>query len=170
MSGCFFWNTVYRPISNLSAMSKIIERIVKCRITDHRTRNQLFSSFQFAYHKFHSTGIVCASVRLSCSCSNLSNIDLEFIFGTLYSGASWECLDQMRKTKPSRQGQSHRSEVIRALLQNIHIFAGSPPSVERHCCFYCCHSWMWRCNVFGCVCLSVCRSVEFRLNYLKAST
>jgi len=45
----------YRPISNLSFLSKLTERIVKDRITDHLAANSMFNSFQSAYTKFHST-------------------------------------------------------------------------------------------------------------------
>jgi hypothetical protein len=45
----------YRPISHLSFLSKLAERAVKSRLTDHLTRNNLLNSFQSAYTKFHST-------------------------------------------------------------------------------------------------------------------
>ena len=45
----------YRPISNLSFLSKLTERVVKDRITDHLASNSMFNSFQSAYTKFHST-------------------------------------------------------------------------------------------------------------------
>ena len=48
----------YRPIYNRSVICKIIERIVKCRITDHLILNQLFNPAQSAYRKFHFTGTV----------------------------------------------------------------------------------------------------------------
>ena len=45
----------YRPISNLSFLSKLTERIVKTRLTNHLSSNALLNSFQSAYTKFHST-------------------------------------------------------------------------------------------------------------------
>ena len=45
----------YRPISNLSLISKIIERVVKSRLMDHLTSNSLLNSLQSAYCKHHST-------------------------------------------------------------------------------------------------------------------
>ena len=45
----------YRPISNLSLISKIIERVVKSRLTDHLTSNSFLNSHQSAYCKHHST-------------------------------------------------------------------------------------------------------------------
>ena len=43
----------YRPISNLSFLSKLTERIVKTRLTNHFSSNALLNSFQSAYTKFH---------------------------------------------------------------------------------------------------------------------
>ena len=45
----------YRPISNLSLISKIIERVVKCRLTDHLVYNGLLNPHQFAYCQHHFT-------------------------------------------------------------------------------------------------------------------
>ena len=45
----------YRPISNLSFLSKLTERIVKTRLTNHLSSNGLLNAFQSAYTKFHST-------------------------------------------------------------------------------------------------------------------
>ena len=45
----------YRPISNLSLISKIIERVVKSGLTDHLTSNSLLNSHQSGYCKHHST-------------------------------------------------------------------------------------------------------------------
>ncbi len=45
----------YRPISHLSFLSKLIERVVKQRLTHHLSANDLLNSFQSAYTKHHST-------------------------------------------------------------------------------------------------------------------
>ena len=45
----------YRPISNLSYVSKLLERIIDSRITEHANLNKLFSPVQSAYRKHHST-------------------------------------------------------------------------------------------------------------------
>jgi len=45
----------YRPISNLSLISKILERVVKSRLSDHLTSNNLVNTHQSAYCKHHST-------------------------------------------------------------------------------------------------------------------
>jgi len=43
----------YQPISNLSLISKIIQRVVKSRLMDHLTSNSLLNSHQSAYCKHH---------------------------------------------------------------------------------------------------------------------
>jgi len=45
----------YHPISNLSLISKIIEHVVKSRLSDHLTPNNMVNPHQSAYCKHHST-------------------------------------------------------------------------------------------------------------------
>ena len=45
----------YRPISNLSFVGKLIERVVLKRLNDHMSQNNLNMPFQSAYKKHHST-------------------------------------------------------------------------------------------------------------------
>src|SRR5208282_542106 len=51
----------YRPFSNLSFVSKVVERVVDARMTDHINKHQLLPVFQSAYRPFHSTetAVVC---------------------------------------------------------------------------------------------------------------
>jgi len=53
----------YRPISNLSFLSKLTERVVKCRISEHLASNSMFNTFQSAYTKFHSTETTLLSLH-----------------------------------------------------------------------------------------------------------
>lgn len=53
----------YRPISHLSFLSKLTERIVKSRLTNHLSSNSLFNSYQSAYSKYHSTETALLSVH-----------------------------------------------------------------------------------------------------------
>ena len=53
----------YRPISHLSFLSKLTERVVKARLTDHLSTNSLFNSHQSAYSKYHSTETTLLSVH-----------------------------------------------------------------------------------------------------------
>jgi hypothetical protein len=45
----------YRPISNLSAISKFLERIIYNRLLDHIHSFNIYSPFQSAYRRFYST-------------------------------------------------------------------------------------------------------------------
>jgi len=45
----------YRPISNLSLIFKIIERVVKSRLTDHLFSHNLLNPHQSACRRHHST-------------------------------------------------------------------------------------------------------------------
>ena len=45
----------YRNVSNLTFLSKVLERIVASQVLDHFARNDLFEPFQAAYKQCHST-------------------------------------------------------------------------------------------------------------------
>ena len=45
----------YRPVSNLSFLSKVIEKAVSAQLTEHLLNNSLFEPHQSAYRKFHNT-------------------------------------------------------------------------------------------------------------------
>ena len=45
----------FRPISNLTFLSKIIERIATKQLILHADQNELFPARQSAYRRFHST-------------------------------------------------------------------------------------------------------------------
>ena len=45
----------YRPVSNLSFMSKIVEQVVAARLKNHLDTNSLWEKNQSAYRAFHST-------------------------------------------------------------------------------------------------------------------
>jgi len=80
----------YRPISNLSLLSKIIERVVEYRLTHHLSSNNLFNPNQSAYCKLHSTETdllyihdhlinAIGSKKISCLCL----LDLSAAFDTI---------------------------------------------------------------------------------------
>ena len=52
----------YRPISNLSVVSKLLERIILRRLLEHLKRNDMLPSVQSAYRKCHSTESATARV------------------------------------------------------------------------------------------------------------
>ena len=80
----------YRPISNLSFLSKLTERVVKNRLEQHLTKNSLYNLHQSAYTRFHSTetallsvydSLVQATAKQQVSC--LCLLDLSAAFDTI---------------------------------------------------------------------------------------
>ena len=82
--------SAYRPISNLSLISKIIERVVKVRLLEHLSNNNLINPHQSAYIKHHSTETTLlyihnhlinaiGSHKVSCLCL----LDLSAAFDTI---------------------------------------------------------------------------------------
>jgi len=53
----------YRPISNLSFLSKVVEKVVDGRLWEHIKRHRLLSVRQSAYHPFHSTETAVISIH-----------------------------------------------------------------------------------------------------------
>lgn len=53
----------YRPISNLSFISKLVEKTVTRRIVEHMTENELHEDFQSAYKTAHSTETALLRVK-----------------------------------------------------------------------------------------------------------
>ena len=79
----------YRPISNLSTISKIIERLVHSRITSHVSSSPNFNPLQSAYRKHHSTETtllrITDSLRNVCATGHaavLVSLDLSAAFDT----------------------------------------------------------------------------------------
>ena len=52
----------YRPISNLSTVSKVLERLVLARLRLHLLGSANFSQYQSAYRKGHSTEMALLEV------------------------------------------------------------------------------------------------------------
>ena len=53
----------YRPVSNLSFFSKVLERVVAARLTNYMTINQLHEPMQSAYRACHSTETALVRVQ-----------------------------------------------------------------------------------------------------------
>ena len=44
----------YRPVNNLDFMSKIVEKVILERLTEHCNKNSLLPEYQSVYRKHHS--------------------------------------------------------------------------------------------------------------------
>ena len=70
--------TNYRPISNLSTVSKVLERLVLARLRPHLTNSTNFSKQQSAYRQGHSTETTLLDVLVKnqyISQSGAKNVD-----------------------------------------------------------------------------------------------
>ena len=59
----------YRPVSNLTFLSKVIERVVSAHLFTHKEQNRLLGEMQSAYKAGHSTesALLCIHNDLLCS-------------------------------------------------------------------------------------------------------
>ena len=81
--------TNYRPVSHLSFLSKLTERVVKLRLTKYLSSNNLDKSIQSSYTENHSTETTLLSVhdhiikamgRQQVTCF----IDVNYVFYVFY--------------------------------------------------------------------------------------
>jgi hypothetical protein len=80
----------YRPISNLNFISKILERIIYTRLTNHLNSFPSFTPFQSAYRRYHSTETALLRIQndllLACNRQQISALvllDLSAAFDTI---------------------------------------------------------------------------------------
>ena len=80
----------YRPISNLTAISKFLERIIYNRLIAHIESFQTYSPFQSAYRRFHSTETALLRIQNDILCAMDSQkvtalvlLDLSAAFDTI---------------------------------------------------------------------------------------
>ena len=81
----------YRPISNLSTISKIIERLVHSRITSYVLSSPNFNPFQSAYRKHHSTETTL--IRITDSLRNICATGHAAVLVSLDLSAAFDILD-----------------------------------------------------------------------------
>ena len=78
----------FRPISNLSIISKTVERAILIQLRSHITNNHNFPSFQYAYRSNHSTALLHVLDEVYVGCDNkkasiLISLDLSEAFDTI---------------------------------------------------------------------------------------
>jgi len=80
----------FRPVSNLSFISKLIEKVVAIQFTTHLKDNNLLENFQSAYKQFHSTETALLRVSNDIlrsidnkQCVALTLLDLSAAFDTI---------------------------------------------------------------------------------------
>jgi len=73
----------YRPIWNLTFLSKVIERIMAGQITEHLDHANLMPALQFAYHRQQSTESDTLDAAVSRRVTLLGLLDLSVAFNTV---------------------------------------------------------------------------------------
>ena len=61
-----------RPISNLSFLSKVLEKVVANRLHEHSYKHHLSNDLQSAYKRFHSTETALLKIH-NCIVDNMDN-------------------------------------------------------------------------------------------------
>jgi len=83
----------YRPISNLTFLSKVIERIVAKQLNDYLAANNLLTANQSAYKRFHSTETtmlrVVSDALMSADAQKVTLLSL------LDLSAAFDCVDHL---------------------------------------------------------------------------
>ena len=80
----------YRPISNLSLVSKILEKVVQNQLTDHFNRQSLIPTHQNAYRKLYSIETMtldqCHNILINMKNNEnttMDALDLNVVFNTV---------------------------------------------------------------------------------------
>jgi len=100
----------YRPISNLSVLSKLLERLVARQLLAHLNLKGLLPRFQSAYRAHHSTETsvlkVLTDILLAVDAGDLSALvlpDLSATFDTVDHGTLLHRLDSYQIVGPVKQ-------------------------------------------------------------------
>ena len=105
----------YRPISNLSFLSKILEKIVAKRLNAHIEEHLLSNHVQSAYKRFHSTETALLKIHndIICNMDNskvtaLTLLDLSAAFDTIdHATLLNDCMDILAFMVQFCNGSNH---------------------------------------------------------------
>ena len=81
----------YRPVSNLTFLSKVLERVVVGQLSDYLTSNNLLPSVQSAYRSLHSTET--AMLRIISDVYDAVNSSKVTLLALLDLSAAFDCVD-----------------------------------------------------------------------------
>jgi len=81
----------YRPVSNLSYISKVMERVVAIRLNEYLVANNLLPRFQSAYRRRHSTET--AMLRVWSDILRAADQRHVTLLGLLDMSAAFDCVD-----------------------------------------------------------------------------
>jgi len=81
----------FRPVSNLSFISKVVERVVTSQLHQYLAENDLLPRFQSAYRKYHSTET--AMQRVWSDILVAADDQQVTLIGLLYLSAVFDCVN-----------------------------------------------------------------------------
>ena len=118
----------YRPISNLSVLSKLLEQLVACQLLEHLNTARLFPDLQSAYRAYHSTETAVVKVLADIltaldtgDIAMLTLLDLSAAFDTVDHATCcncWRCY--MVYAVTCWAGFSHISIAARSMSAVVH--------------------------------------------------
>ena len=93
----------YCPVSLLSVVSKVFEKLVNNRIVDHLRKCGLFSDFQYGFTSFRSTADLLTDVGMLVFFTNLSFAEFQvrylalFLLFSVIGGFGWFWMENLHK-------------------------------------------------------------------------
>ena len=102
--------TNYRPVSNLTFMSKVVERAVAIQLNEYLTLNGLLPRCQSAYRKKHSTET--AMLRVTSDFLSAADQQKVTLLGLLDMSAAFDCVDHTILLRRLQQGAGLAGDVI----------------------------------------------------------
>ena len=96
----------FRPVSNLTFLSKIIERIATKQLTLHADQNELFPARQSAYRRFHSTKSAVLVVHNIIRAIDEGHV---VALALLDLSSAFDTVDRINQVNPSVEIFCHRA-------------------------------------------------------------
>ena len=120
----------YRPVSNLTFVSKLLERMVAKQLHEHRSKHQLYEKHQSAYRKRHSTETALTRVQNDIlramddsKATVLVLLDLSAPFDTVDYN-----LERLKQCGISGTAQSWFKSYLKDRSQKVHLHGSSSAS------------------------------------------
>ena len=126
----------YRPVSNLSYISKLLERVVAGRLTDYMAENNLHEHLQSAYKPGHSTETALVKVQNDILTSIdqhgvvlLVILDLSAAFDTIDHDILFSRMEKTELIRKLKRVQNNAARVVTLTKKHDHI---TPVLKELH--------------------------------------
>jgi len=120
----------YRPVSNLSFLSKASERIVAQKLSDYLSANNLLLVHQSAYRKFHSTETTL--IRVVSDALTAADDPKVTLISLLDLSAAFDCVDYplllLRLQRNFGLAACRRSSTM------VYVIHNRKNSTDRVCC------------------------------------